>query len=35
MTAATVLDGLEEVLAASGRHLGESGWFDLTGDRIA
>jgi hypothetical protein len=35
MTAATVLDGLDEVLAATGRHLGESGWLDLTGDRVA
>jgi acyl dehydratase len=35
MSAATVLDGLDEVLAATGRHLGESAWLDLTGDRIA
>jgi hypothetical protein len=35
MTAVTVLRGVDEVLAAAGRHLGESGWFDLTGDRIA
>lgn len=35
MSATTVLNGVGEVLAASGRHLGESGWLDLTGDRIA
>jgi hypothetical protein len=35
VTAATVLTGIDEVLAAAGRRLGESEWFDLTGDRIA
>jgi acyl dehydratase len=35
VTAATVLTGVDEVLRAAGRHLGESEWFDLTGDRIA
>ena len=34
MTAATVLEGLDAVLAASGQQLGESAWFDLTDDRI-
>jgi hypothetical protein len=35
VTAVTVLNGVAEVLAAAGRHLGESTWLDLTGDRIA
>ncbi len=35
MTAATVLDGVDAVLAATGWHLGASDWLELTGDRIA
>ena len=34
MPAATVLDGLDEVRAAVGRHLGWSEWLEITQDRV-
>ena len=32
--AATVLDGLDEVRAAAGRHLGHSDWLEVTQERV-